>query len=59
MSIIRHTVTDISGKKTVSSYRPNKREDFFLELLYRRVGRKAGWWLANRLLRRKGVTERG
>lgn len=54
MSIIRQTVKDINGKKTVTTYRPTKFEDFFLELLYKRVGRNAGWWLANRLLRRKG-----
>lgn len=54
MSIIRHTVTDINGKKTETTYRPTKLEDSILEFLYRRVGRKAGWWLANRLLRRKG-----
>lgn len=59
MSIIRQSVTDITGKTTITSVRPNKFEDFLLELLYRRVGRKAGWWLANRILRRKGTVEKG
>lgn len=54
MSILRHSVTDINGKTTKTSYRPTKFEDFLLELLYKRVGRRAGWWLADSLLRRKG-----
>jgi hypothetical protein len=54
MSVIRQTVTDRHGKTTRTSYRPNKFENFLLELLYRRVGRRAGWWLADILLRRKG-----
>lgn len=58
MSVIRQTVKDIHGKKTVTSVRPNKFEDFLLELLYRRVGRNAGWWLAHRILRRKGVVKK-
>jgi nucleoid-associated protein YejK len=59
MTIIRNIVTDINGKETITSYRPNKFEDFLIDFLYKRVGRKAGWWLVNFLRRRKGVPERG
>jgi hypothetical protein len=54
MTIIRHTVTDIHGNETITTYRPNKFEDFLIDFLYKRVGRKAGWWLVNYLRRHKG-----
>lgn len=57
MTIIRSVFTDINGKETITSYRPNKFEDFLIDFLYQRVGRKAGWWLVNLLRRRKGNVE--